>query len=102
MRTEEPIPEAQGFRFQHGAVARSLEEFRAVVAQAPAEAVWYHREHFAPWLREVVRDLPLARRLESYAAAPPAPDVYREVVLDLVARRLEERARLSPGGSTQR
>lgn len=91
MKTQTLVPEERGFRFQHGPVARSLEEFRAHLADAPAQAVFYHREHFAPWLREVLHELPLARRLEAYVAAPPAPDVYKEIVVDLVAKRLKER-----------
>lgn len=90
-----PFPEALGFRFQHGPVARSLGEFRDILEAAPVQAVWYHREHYAAWLREVVRDLPLARRFEAYASTPPAPDVYRDLALSLVTRRLEELARPS-------
>jgi len=89
MKTDLVVPEERAFRFQHGPAARSLDEFRDIVAQAPPHVVHYHREHFAPWLREVLHELPLARRLEGYAASPPAPDVYKELVLDLVSRRVK-------------
>lgn len=89
-KPDELVPEERGFRFQHGPVARNLTQFRAIVAEAPPQAVFYHREHFAAWLRDVLHELPLARRLEGYVATPPAPDVYREIVLDLLARRLTE------------
>lgn len=84
------VPEERGFRFQHGALAQSLPEFRATIEHAPEGVVWYHRAHFAPWLRDILHELPLARRLEALAAAPPAPDVYRELVLDLTRKRLDE------------
>lgn len=88
--TNEPVPEERGFRFRHGPVARDLAQFCAILAAAPADVAFYHREHFAPWLRDVLHELPLARRLEAYAQAPPAPDVYREIVLDLASRRAAE------------
>lgn len=91
MPTEALVPEERGFRFQHGPVARSLVEFRAHVAAAPPQAVFYHRAHFVPWLRDILHELPLARRLEAYVAAPPAPDVYKEIVLDLLDGRLAGR-----------
>lgn len=86
------VPEERGFRFQHGALARSLPEFRDVLANAPAGVVSYHRGHFAAWVRDVLRDEPLARRLEHYATEAPDADVYRETVLELVARRCAELA----------
>lgn len=86
------VPAERGFRFQHGPVALNLREFRTALAQAPASVAFYHREHYAPWLREVVGDLPLARRIEAYVADPPAPEVYRELLVDLVARRCAELA----------
>jgi hypothetical protein len=81
------VPPERGFRFQHGPLACSLEEFRIAIAQAPVEVVHYHREHFVPWVRDVLGDEPLARRLEAYAESGAAPDVYREIVVDLVGRR---------------
>lgn len=90
VKPNEIVPEERGFRFQHGPVARSLLQFRAIVAEAPPHVVFYHREHYAAWLRDILHELPLARRLEAYAQTPPAPDVYREIVLDLVARRVGE------------
>lgn len=89
-KTDALVPQEQGFRFQHGPVARSLAQFRAIVAEAPPETVFYHREHFVPWVRDILHELPLARRLEGYVANAPAPDVYREIVLDLVSRRLKD------------
>lgn len=87
------VPEDRGFRFQHGPLACSLSEFATALAQAPTGIVYYHREHYVPWVRDVLGDSPLARRLEAYAMAPPAPDVYRETILELVRTRLRETTR---------
>lgn len=86
----EPVPEERAFFFQHGARAQSLAEFADALEAAVPEVVWFHRDHFAPWLREVVQDVPLARRFETYAAAGGDPGVYRETVARLVRRRVEE------------
>jgi len=85
-----PASEDQAFRFQSGATARSLEEFAARVASEPDSVVWYHRSHFAPWVRDVVGDVPLSRRFEYYAQQAPAPDVFREIVATLSHQRLSE------------
>lgn len=84
------VPEEFGFRFQHGPVARSLREFASALKQAPTSVVHAHRAHYPPWVRDVLHDEPLARRLEQYAEGGPAPDVYRDIVVSLVARRAEE------------
>lgn len=83
------VPEALAFRFQHGAQARSLPEFADVLSSAPLEVVWYHRGHYASWLREVLHEVALARRFESYAEGGGDPDVYRETVTSLLRRRVE-------------
>lgn len=87
------LPEELGFRFQHGPLARSLSEFASAIAQAPTSVVYYHREHYVPWMRDVLHETKLARRLEGYAAAPPAPDVYREILVDLLRARLADTPR---------
>ncbi|HUR69298.1 MAG TPA: hypothetical protein VM370_08625 [Candidatus Thermoplasmatota archaeon] len=84
----ESVAEPLAFRFQHGPLARSLAEFGAIVAQAPVDVVWYHRAHIVPWLRDVLREVALARRLDALAESGPAPDVYREIVVELVRRRI--------------
>lgn len=86
---DEVAPEL-AFRFQHGPEARSLAQMRDVLLGAPASVAWYHRGHYAAWVREVLRDDPLARRFEGYAEHAPDADVYREIVLELVERRLRE------------
>lgn len=84
----EPAPEALAFRFQDGTSARSLAEFAQRLQAATPSTVWYHRDHFAPWLSDVVLDEPLARRVAYFAESAPDPEVFREIVLDLVAKRL--------------
>lgn len=86
------VPEEMGFRFQHGPVATSLRDFANALAQAPTSVVHYHRAHYPPWVRDVLGDEPLARRLEQFAQESPAPDVYRDIVVSLVARRAADAA----------
>ena len=86
----EPAPDPLGFRFRSGESARSLEEFEAALRRAPADALMFHREHFVPWLRDVVRDDPLARRVESYAQEARDGELLREILVDLVGRRLAQ------------
>lgn len=81
------VSEALAFRFQHGVLVRSLREFLDALRVAPVEVVWYHRGHYPAWVRDVLREEPLARRLEAYAESGPAPDVYRDIIADLVANR---------------
>lgn len=89
----EPVTDARAFRLHSGGLARSLDELEARLAESPAHVAWYHREHFAPWVRDVLGDAPFARRLEAFAATPDA-DAYRDIVLGLLRTRL--RAGLSP------
>ena len=70
-----PLPAAKRFYFCDpagrfaGRVASSLGEFRAVLADAPAASLDYHvyRGDFERWLREVLHDEELARRLRKLA-----------------------------------
>lgn len=91
----DPVSDEQAFRFQNGASARSLVEFRDAIAGSPAWVAWYHREHFVPWVRDVLGDEPLARRLEHYAEAGGEAELFRETLVDLAARRLDELRRPS-------
>lgn len=86
----EPAPEPLGFRFDTGATARSLAEFHERLREAPPQTVWYHRAHFVPWLREVVGDDPLARRVEAYAQDARDAQVLQEILADLVRARVEQ------------
>ena len=83
----EPMPDAQAFRFRSGALARSMSEFREQLERVDRETLWYHRGHFTPWLREVLGDDPLARRVDDYASEARDVEMLREVLVDLVAKR---------------
>lgn len=89
-RVVEPVDEGLAFRFSNGATARSLVELEGVLRAAPPGVVWFHREHFVPWVRDVLGDEPLARRFEHYAAAHAAPDALKDVLADLVETRVRE------------
>lgn len=86
----EPARDEQAFRFRSGASARSLAELEERLREAPPDVVAYHRQHFAPWLREVVGDEPLSRRFEALAEEGAAPDVLRDALCGLVRARLDE------------
>ena len=79
--------EERAFRLQSGGAARSVEELAKRLEEAPAAVAWYHREHFASWVRDVLQDAPLARRLEAFAGTPDA-EAYRDVVLGVLRTRL--------------
>lgn len=82
-----PLPDDLGFRFRHGPVAHDLAEFEALLREAPAEVVTFHRPHFAGWLRGILGDEPLARRFEAYDAAGAEGDALRDVLVALVRLR---------------
>ena len=91
-----PLPDEKAFRFTSGASARNLADLADALRSAPAGTVWFHREHFVPWVRDLVGDEPLARRMEHYAREGGDPDVLRDTLADLVATRVEELRRAAP------
>lgn len=92
----EPVNDDVAFRLQSGGLARSLDELAARLQEAPAGVAWYHREHLPPWVRDVVGDASLARRLEDLAATPDA-DAYRDAALGVLRTRLEAARAHRPG-----
>lgn len=86
----DPTDEQHAFRFQSGETSRSLSDFHAHLASVPASVLWYHRSHFAPWLRHVLGDDPLARRVASFADEARDAEMLRELLRDLVAARLAQ------------
>jgi hypothetical protein len=85
-----PVPEERAFRFSNGASARSLAELAGVLRGVPAGVAWFHREHLVPWVRDVVGDEPLARRLDFYAREGGEPDAFHDLLADLLATRVDE------------
>jgi hypothetical protein len=83
-------PEAQAFVLQDGQRARSLAQLVDALSRAAPGVAWYHREHFVPWLRDVVGDEPLARRFEFYARAGGDPEILRDTLVALGRARLAE------------
>lgn len=79
-------PPEQAFRLQNGASARSIEELEARLREAPPGVAWFHREHFGPWVRDILHDDGLARRLQAFASTPDG-DAYRDIVLGLLRAR---------------
>lgn len=93
----DPVADDLAFRLQSGGVARSLEELEARLAEAPASVAWFHRAHFVPWVRDVVGDAPLARRLEAYADVPDA-EAYHDAALGVLRTRLRALRRIHDKG----
>ncbi len=92
--TFEPCPEEVAFRFRDGTTARSLSEFRAELARLPAADLHHHRLHFEHWLRDILGDSPLAARVRTYGAGDMPPPTFRDVLVDLVDRRLDTLTRV--------
>lgn len=86
----EPTPPELAFRFANGAVAASLAEFHARLGDLPADVVHHHREHYAAWVRDILRDEPLALRLEAYGSSGADAEALRDVLNDLVGKRLRD------------
>lgn len=91
-----PAPEAQAFRFQSGSMARSLVELEARLSSEAAGVVWYHRDHFPPWLRDVVGDAPLSRRFAQFASELPEPEALRSILVGLARTRLAQLGESKP------
>jgi hypothetical protein len=83
-------PETAAFVMQDGQRVHSLAQLVETLQRASPGVAWYHRDHFVPWLREVLRDEPLARRFEHFARMGGDPEVLRETLLALARARLAE------------
>lgn len=83
-------PDEAAFALQDGQRARDLEQLVDALARASPSVVWYHREHFVPWLRDVVGDAPLAARFAHYAAAGGDAEILRETLVGLGRARLAQ------------
>lgn len=92
----DPCAEEHAFRFATGARARSLDELARVLADVPLHAFDYHREHYWMWIRDVVRDEPLAERFRSYGASGMDGEELRRLFASLLERRLKELAERPP------
>jgi hydroxymethylpyrimidine pyrophosphatase-like HAD family hydrolase len=93
-----PLPEARRFYFHleggHGRprVAASLWELRDALGELPIGTLRYHldRGDFERWVRDVLRDPELARRLHKLAGRRLPPEELREAMVATVASRYEE------------
>lgn len=92
------LPEPKRFYFcdpsgRHvGHTAASLWEFRDALAKAPLDSLQYHlqRGDFESWVREVLRDSELARRLRKIARRDLQGDMLQEALISVVIDRYEE------------
>jgi hydroxymethylpyrimidine pyrophosphatase-like HAD family hydrolase len=92
-----PLPGQKRFFFRPlkgevPAPAASLWDFRETLATLPTETVAYHlrRGDFERWVRDVMRDAELARRLRKITHRPLTDPELRRAVADAVADRYEE------------
>ncbi|HEV8359553.1 MAG TPA: hypothetical protein VGR28_03755 [Candidatus Thermoplasmatota archaeon] len=93
----DPCPEDRAFRFQHGARARSLDEFRTALRAAPAEAVQFHRTHFHPWVRDILRDPQLAERVRAEGERARDGEQLRRALDPLLEQALRTEERTAKG-----
>jgi hydroxymethylpyrimidine pyrophosphatase-like HAD family hydrolase len=93
-----PLPEPRRFYFhptkgQGGPrAAASLWELRDALGELPMETLRYHldRGDFERWVRDVLRDAELARRLHTLAGRRLGRSELREALVGTVASRYEE------------
>ncbi len=93
-----PLPAPKRFYFQvNGAdtavrSAASLWEFREALADLPVATLAFHlhRGDFEQWLRKVLHDDELARRLRKLARRPLEGEALRRALIATVADRYEE------------
>jgi hypothetical protein len=93
----DPCPEEQAFRFQNGARARSLDEFRRALREAPPTVVAFHRDHYQHWVRDILQDRDLADRIQAEGQRAQNPEQLRERLDRLLAGSLSRPGPGSPG-----
>jgi hypothetical protein len=92
-----PLPEHKRFYFNEPngrslGQAANLWEFREQLGRLPARVIGYHLERgdFAGWLREVLHDDELARRLGKLTNRGLSGEHLRQALLEIVIDRYEE------------
>jgi hypothetical protein len=86
----DPCPDQVAFRFQHGAQARSLDEFRRVLSNAPADVVQFHRGHYHLWVRDILQDAQLADRLKQEGERSRDGETLRRSLDTVLERALQD------------
>lgn len=84
----QPCDPAVAFRFQDGRTARSLRELAEAIDASPLPVVDVHRTHFHHWIRDVVRDEPLAREVERLGAGALRGEAVRAALVRTVRDRI--------------
>lgn len=92
-----PLPQHRRFYFHVDGgrapqPAASLWEFRDTLAEVPVDTLRYHLERgdFERWLRDVLHDEELARRLRKIRHRRPEREHLRAMLVEAVADRYEE------------
>lgn len=93
-----PLPESKRFHFHDesgrylGRSAANLWEFRKALSELPAGALQYHlqRRDFERWLRDVLHDGELARRVHKISSRELQETALRQTLLKVVIDRYEE------------
>lgn len=92
-----PLPDEKRFYFRSPsgstlASAASLWEFRQAIEEIPLDSIRYHLERgdFERWLREVMRDAELSRRMQKLSRRNLPGENLRQVIQSLVTDRYEE------------
>lgn len=93
-----PLPAPKRFYFRDasgrylGRAAASLWEFREALGELPVDSIRYHleRRDFERWLRGILHDDELARRLRKIRHRDLQGEALRQALLEVVSDRYEE------------
>lgn len=84
-----PCAGSDAFRFADGATVRDLNELRHAIASKSASLVQHHREHYAPWIQQILGDPALARKVERLAGRRSMEnETYKVELLTVLDERL--------------
>lgn len=84
-----PCGANEGFRFADGTSARDLAELRQHIGLKSPYLVLHHREHFHHWIRDILGDPALARKVERVGMRrQPDGEAFRRELLALLDERI--------------
>lgn len=84
-----PCAGSDAFRFADASAARDLGELRHILSLRSLHLVAHHAEHYHAWIRDILGDPALARKVERLAPrAREEPEDYRRELLATLDERI--------------